>query len=163
MSGISAWIMSVAGISVLSVLVDLIMPNGQTKKYIKGIFAFVIILVIISPLPSLINKRFSIDDIFQEEISIQNEYIYEINRKKIEKIEKDILKDLENEGVRNLELNINANIFTYDLQIDTIFVDLSQVVINENLQHININELIKSSILKFVLIDCEKIIFGVNS
>lgn len=163
MSGISAWIMSVAGISVLSVLVDLIMPNGQTKKYIKGIFAFVIILVIISPLPSLINKRFSIDDIFQEEISIQNEYIYEINRKKIEKIEKDILKDLENEGVRNLELNINANIFTYDLQIDTIFVDLSQVVINENLQHININELIKSSILKFVSIDCEKIIFGVNS
>ena len=32
MSGISAWIMSVAGISVLSVLVDLIMPNGQTKN-----------------------------------------------------------------------------------------------------------------------------------
>lgn len=159
MSEISAWIMSVAGISILSVIVDLIMPNGQTKKYIKGIFAFVIVLVVISPLPSLINKNFKIDDIFQDKINIQENYVYEVNRIKIENLEESILKDLSNSGLKGVNININANIFTTDLEINTIFVDLSQVVINPNLQHIDINELIKSSIFKFISIDSSKIIF----
>lgn len=162
MSEISAWIMSIAGISVLSVIVDLIMPNGQTKKYIKGIFAFVIVFVIISPLPSLLNKNFKIDDIFQEKISIQEDYIYEINRIKIENLKESILKDLNITGVTGVEININANIFTNELEINTIFVDLSHVVINPNLQHIDINELIKSSILKFISIENSKIIFDSN-
>ena len=59
MNGISSWIMAIVGVSVLGVLVDLVMPNGQTKKYIKGIFAFIVVLVIISPLPNLLNKNFS--------------------------------------------------------------------------------------------------------
>lgn len=163
MSSISTWIMSIAGVSILSVIVDLIMPNGQTKKYIKGIFAFVIVFVIISPLPNLINKNFAIDDIFQGEINLQDTYIYEINRSKIESLEKAISNDLVKEGINGAIININANIFTSDFQINAIFVDLSQTVINPKLQHIDINELIKSSILKFVSIDASKIIFGSNS
>ncbi len=162
MSNISSWIMSIVGISVLSVLVDLIMPNGQTKKYIKGVFAFVIVFIIVSPLPSLINKNINIDDIFQEEVELQEQYIYQTNRNKLSTIEDSIISELEKNGVDKVGININANIFTRDMKINAIFVDLSQVVINENNEHININELVISSILKYITIDKKDIIFDSN-
>ena len=40
----TGWILSIAGVTILSVLVDLIMPNGQTAKYIKNVYAFMMIL-----------------------------------------------------------------------------------------------------------------------
>lgn len=162
MNSISSWIMSIAGVSVLSVLVDLIMPNGQTKKYIKGIFAFIIIFVIISPLPSLINEKFSLDDMFQEEIELQDEYFYQINRNRISSLEAAIMDEFKKNNLYGVRVSINANIFTREMEINAVFVDLSQVVINENLAHIDINELIKSSILKYINIDEEKIIFDSN-
>ena len=63
----TAWILSIAGVTILSVVVDLILPSGQTAKYIKNIFAFVMILVIISPLPALIKGNFNVNDIFESE------------------------------------------------------------------------------------------------
>jgi stage III sporulation protein AF len=162
MSGVSSWLMSVAGISILSVLVDLIMPNGQTKKYIKGVFAFIIVFVIISPIPSLIDEKFNIDDIFQEEIELQDEYFYQMNRNRLDGLENLIIQNLKEEGLSGVKVKINANIFTKNMKINAIFVDLSQVVINEKIKHIDINELVKSSILKYMVIDEKKIIFDSN-
>lgn len=63
MSDISIWILSIAGVIVLSVVVDLVMPNGSTSKFIKNIFAFVIVIVIISPIVSFLsNKNLVLDD-----------------------------------------------------------------------------------------------------
>ena len=58
-SSLSGWVLSIAGVISLSVIVELILPEGQLNKYIRGIFSFIIILVIIAPLPSLGGKNFS--------------------------------------------------------------------------------------------------------
>lgn len=158
---ISGWILAVAGICVLGVLVDLILPNGQTKKYIKGIFAFIVVFVIISPIPSLLNKEFSVDDIFEEDaIVIQEDFIYQINNDRLENIENMIKLDLKEQGVENVELILSANIFTNDMVIEAVFVDLSQVVLNEKLEHIDINELVAKSILKYVSVNKNNIVFN---
>ena len=46
------WVMSVAGIAILSVLADVILPAGETKKYIKTIIGIVVTLVLVQPLIS---------------------------------------------------------------------------------------------------------------
>ncbi len=161
MNGISSWIMAIVGVSVLGVLVDLVMPNGQTKKYIKGIFAFIVVLVIISPLPNLLNKNFSIDDIFEEDaIVIQEDFVYQVNRDRLETLENMIVADLKEQGVGNITVNISANVFTNKMKIEAVFVDLSQVVINQNLEHIDINELVAKSVLKYVSIDKNNIVIN---
>lgn len=161
MNGISSWIMAVAGICVIGVLVDLILPNGQTKKYIKGIFAFIVVLVIISPLPSILKKEFTIEDIFEENsIVIQEDFIYQVNKNRLETLENMIVSDLEEKGIHNISIIISANIFTNEMKIDTVFVDLSQIVINENIEHIDINELVVNSILKYIQIEKSQIIFN---
>lgn len=161
MNGISSWIMAIVGVSVLGVLVDLVMPNGQTKKYIKGIFAFIVVLVIISPLSNLLNKNFSIDDIFEEDaIVIQEDFVYQVNRDRLETLENMIVADLKEQGIGNITVNISANVFTNKMKIEAVFVDLSQVVINQNLEHIDINELVAKSVLKYVSIDKNNIVIN---
>lgn len=161
MNSISSWVMAVAGICVLGVLVELVLPNGQTKKYIKGIFAFIVVLVIISPLPSILKKEFSIDDIFEEDaIIIQEDFIYQVNKNRLETLENMVVTDLEEQGIKGVSIIINANIFTNQMKIDTVFVDLSHVVINENMEHIDINELVANSILKYISINKSQIVFN---
>lgn len=47
MSSFSVWVLSIAGICVLSVLVELVLPEGQTRKYIKAIFSFLLLLLLL--------------------------------------------------------------------------------------------------------------------
>ena len=151
MSSISAWVLSIAGVSMLGVLVELILPSGQTKKYVKGVFAFIVVLVIISPLPKLFCFEFQVENIFEEDaIIIQEDFIYEINRDRLSRVEEMIRLDLEEVGLKGVQVQLSANIFTKDMEIEAVFVDLSNLVLAENLQHKDINELIVKSVLKYV-------------
>lgn len=145
----TAWILSIAGVTVLSVLVDLILPSGQTAKYIKNVFAFIMILVIISPLPSLLKGNFKINEIFEsEEIVLQENFIYQINKDKLDQLEKNIESEIEEAGMQNVDVSISADVFSYQMKIKEIYVDLSDLVIDENVGHIDIRKAITKIIVK---------------
>ena len=147
----TAWILSIAGVTILSVAVDLILPSGQTAKYIKNIFAFVMILVIISPLPALIKGNFNVNDIFEsEEIVLQEDYIYQVNRDKLTALEEEIASSLEEKGIKNVVVTINADIFQIEMKILEVNVDLSDLVIDENSGHIDIEKAITEVVDRLV-------------
>ena len=147
----TAWILSIAGVTILSVAVDLILPSGQTAKYIKNIFAFVMILVIISPLPALIKGNFNVNDIFEsEEIVLQEDYIYQVNRDKLTALEEEITSSLEEKGIKNVVVTINADIFQIEMKILEVNVDLSDLVIDENSGHIVIEKAITEVVDRLV-------------
>lgn len=147
----TAWILSIAGVTILSVVVDLILPSGQTAKYIKNIFAFVMILVIISPLPALIKGNFNVNDIFEsEEIVLQEDYIYQVNRDKLTALEEEITSSLEEKGIKNVVVTINADIFQIEMKILEVNVDLSDLVIDENSGHIDIEKAITEVVDRLV-------------
>ena len=58
------WIMSIVGITALGVLMDILLPEGETSKYIKGIFALFTVFVIIYPLPKIVNGNFDYNSLF---------------------------------------------------------------------------------------------------
>ncbi|MEG1499865.1 MAG: hypothetical protein RR400_02215 [Clostridia bacterium] len=120
------------------------------------------VLVIISPLPKLVNKEYNIEDIFKEDgnYEIQDDFIFQLNSDRLEDLEKDMIKDLEKQGIYGVDFNISANIFTTDMKIDTVFVDLFNLVIKGENQHINTNEIIVQSVQKKIKIEKEKIIFN---
>ena len=142
---ISSWILSIAGVSLLSVLIDLFLPEGSINGYIKTVFNFAIILVIVTPVPSLLHKEFDTSLMFSnQEIVINNEYIYQLNRDKLTMLEQGIETKLEKEGLLNIDISISADIFTTQMLIESIYVDLSNLVISNNDKHINIeNEIIE--------------------
>ena len=149
-SSISAWIMSIAGVVCISVLVELIMPSGQMNRYIKGIFSFIILLVIISPIPKLLKKEFDFDNMFgQSEIVVQGDFLEEINYSKISSMQNRINEEIKNLGYINVEARIDADIFEQNMKIKAVYVDISKIVINQEATHTNIQE-VKKDILEIV-------------
>lgn len=57
----NAWILSVVGVICLGVLLEIVLPEGQTGKYVKGAFSLLVIFVIAAPLPKLLNSDFKLD------------------------------------------------------------------------------------------------------
>ena len=154
MNDVSSWVLSIAGVICLSVLIELVMPEGQMNKYIKSIFSFVIILVIILPLPKLIKKEIDDSNLFNyQEIELQTDYLKEINLSKVTSITKSINSDLEEMGYLNVNLSISADIFDEKMDYRGIYVNLRDLVILDNSRHKNIVEIkedIKVVIAKYI-------------
>lgn len=60
----SAWILGIAGVIALTALAEILLPEGETAKYIKGVLAVFIVAAIIAPLPYLLDGSFSFEEIF---------------------------------------------------------------------------------------------------
>ncbi len=150
-SSVSSWILSIAGVISLSVIVELMLPEGQINKYIRSIFSFIIVLVIISPLPSLIGKNFNFNDLsISQEYELQEDYIYQLNVYKTEAIQNEISSDIENSGYKNVIVSVSSENFSTNFKIKSVYVELSNLVISENAKHKNIID-IENEILNIVL------------
>lgn len=163
-SSISSWIVSIAGIVCISVIVELILPDGQMNKYIKGIMAFLITLVIILPLPKLLNSDKDYSNIFNydESINVDENYLYQLNLDKLNSLQNDIEKDVEKLGYENVKIYISADIFDSQMSFSSITVDISGLVITNNAEHKNISKIkkdITSIILSHVNLDEEVILY----
>ena len=128
MSGVSSWLLSIAGVIILSVLAEFVLPEGQINKYIKVIFSFVVLLVIILPLPKLFGKEFDFSNFFENsESALQEDYLYQLNIDKLTALNEDLAEKIEEEGLNNVVISINANVLCENLEIYSIFVDLCDI------------------------------------
>ena len=163
LSELSNWILSIAGIICVSVIVELILPEGQMNRYIKGVFSFIIILVVIMPIPKLVNKDFDFSNIFDESgYEIDSDYIYQINLDKINGVKSEIEKQVENRGYLNVVISINCEIFDNSMQYKSIFVYLYDLVISGQAEHNNISKIkkdISNIIMAIVDINEEAILY----
>ncbi len=160
---LSNWILSIAGIICVSVIVELILPDGQMNRYIKGIFSFIIILVVIMPIPKLLNRDFDFSKIFDNSgYEIDSDYLYQVNLDKMNSVKNEIEKQIEKRGYLNVVVSINCDIFDNSMQYKSIFVDLSDLVISGQAEHNNISKIkkdISSIIMAIIDIDEEAILY----
>ena len=163
-STLSSWIISIAGIICVSVVVELIMPSGQMNRYIKGIFSFVIILVIILPIPKLLKSKLDFSDLLDYgQIEVDENYLYQLNLDKLSFLKESIEEEAANMGYKNIIVSINADILSSAFQIKSVFVDLSQIGISGNAVHKDINEIrkdITKLVLKHIKIEEGKVLYS---
>ncbi len=76
------WVICLAGVAVISVLCDLIVPEGTTSKYIKTVIGFLITVTMLVPLAQAFN---SVKTMFGNEDSfVQTAFIDSTNSRKFE-------------------------------------------------------------------------------
>ena len=147
----------------MSVIVELILPDGQMNRYIKGIFSFIIILVVIMPIPKLLNRDLDFSNIFDNSgYEIDSDYLYQVNLDKMNSVKNEIEKQIEKRGYLNVVVSINCDIFDNSMQYKSIFVDLSDLVISGQAEHNNISKIkkdISSIIMAIIDIDEEAILY----
>lgn len=80
------WVVTVAGIAILSVLCDVILPEGQTRKYVKTVFGVVVTLVIVQPLIRIFdgNFDFSLSLSDGDSVGVQEQYIESVDTRQNE-------------------------------------------------------------------------------
>ena len=83
------------------------------NKYIKGILSFIIVLVIIMPLPKLLKTEVNFDKIFDynKNISVDEDYLYQLNLNKINIAKEDIEAKILKQGYKNVSVYVSADIF----------------------------------------------------
>lgn len=132
MNVVSSWLLSIAGVVILSVLAEFVLPEGQINKYTKVIFSFVILLVIILPLPKIFGKEFDMSKFFGDsENVLQKDYLEQVNLDKLTALSEGLNKKVIESGLNRVEISINANIFSENLEIYNIFVDLCDIEYTE--------------------------------
>ncbi len=139
----SGWILSVTAVICLTVLLDIIMPDGQMKKYVKGIVSIIVIFVIITPLASIAVGEF---DLTKGNITIDS----------------DMLDNLESTSDRYRETQLEAMLsdddITADVKIENdngkkkVEVIIQNQVLSENEMNI-LKQKVKDTVTDFLGID----------
>lgn len=139
----SGWILSVTAVICLTVLLDIIMPDGQMKKYVKGIVSIIVIFVIITPLASIAVGEF---DLTKGNITIDS----------------DMLENLESTSDRYRETQLEAMLsdddITADVKIENdngkkkVEVIIQNQVLSENEMNI-LKQKVKDTVTDFLGID----------
>lgn len=50
----AAWIMGITGVVCIGVLIEIVLPDGQAGKYVKGAFSLLVVFAVAAPLPSAV-------------------------------------------------------------------------------------------------------------
>ena len=114
------WVVTVAGIAILSVLCDVILPEGQTRKYVKTVFGVVVSLVIIQPLIGLFSNGFELGSAGSDGISPQTQYLESVANRKNDYAIHTVWKLLDSKGlnVKNIQLIRGEDILTLEFDAD---------------------------------------------
>lgn len=103
----SAWLMSIVGVVALSVLLEIMLNDGETSKFIKGIFSLAVVLIIITPLPKFILNDFDFNKIFDSDKYQYDNVFVEKTAKERNAIREEKTKTLLNEnGVKTDRVKI---------------------------------------------------------
>ena len=155
----TGYILSILGIIVAGVVIDIIIPSGQINKYIKAIYSIFVVAVLISPLVQFLSKTqdFKISYIEHKTDTELLKYIYTARVKSAEESIENILK---NEGLSGVDIILEFSIQNEKLEYNSCKVNLKKLVISSDKQHINKYEFIKKIIKENTNLTDERIIIN---
>ena len=135
----TSYILSIVGIVFLGVLVDVIMPDGEMNKYVKGVFSIIALCVILSPLPKLFGKNIDFDSALYDTTasSIDLDFLEATQKQMKNQLEITLRSRFKDSGFDNVEVDILSEMSNYKFNIKKVIIDIKNMVINQNMAHIN--------------------------
>lgn len=162
---IRQWCEGIIVAVIISIIIEMIVPEGKNKKYIKVIIGIYIMFVSLSPLLELLEYDFKFDDIFTFDSSVEVSKNLDSSIKDVYvlAIEENIKLELENLGYNicfvNVYTDINyENIEKIELKVNGKKGNIEPIIIGESRnqeEYKDIIEFIKNN----YFIDSEAIIF----
>lgn len=109
---ISSWVQGIVIAVIISTLIEMILPDSSIKKYVRTVIGVYVVFVIISPIITKITGKeikissYELPKIETKETISINTNAY-IETEYINKIKKDIIKNIEEKGYKVLEINLD--------------------------------------------------------
>lgn len=154
MSALGGWILGILGIVVIGAVIDLVLPSGRMNKYVKSVFAAVTVLVVILPLPNLLKNGCSADEFIPNiKVETDDKYLEYTQNIKKNYIIKGLKAALSNDGITLGEMSIEGDFSSVAPVITAVKINLSQVVIVGQSEHINKYELLRNKVSLYLAVD----------
>ena len=116
------WVVTVAGIAILSVLCDVILPEGQTRKYVKTVFGVVVTLIVVQPVIQLFNGGISgIYTSADSNMETQQQYIQNVRDRKTDNALKSIKVLLEENDLTVESITVSDAEQTVNVQLNAVY------------------------------------------
>ncbi len=107
------WVLSVAGIAILSVICDVILPEGETRKYIRTVFGIAVTLVIVQPVVVLLSGNTAWDSPVQQQ-PLQQSYVESVSVRQEEQNVRQLKEALSAKGIE-AEIDVSDQAVTVRL------------------------------------------------
>ena len=154
-----AYVISILGITICGVLIEIILPSGSTSKYVKSIYAVFVIAVILNPVIQFFAKNKGLD-IKYNDMEISDKLIDYINTQKVESVKSSIILELNQQGAENVDIILNFEQQNNQIIYKSCIVDLKNLTYTPSDKHISKYELIIDVIKQHTNLTDEVIIFN---
>lgn len=148
------WILSIIGVVLLVSIFSLLTPSGRLNKIIKGIFSFIISLVIISPVLSYFTDTDVAFTYDFSDIAYDKLYLSYVAEESVNQKQQNCIKIAEELGISEAQVIIEYSVGqAFEIQISGVTVNLRNSVINSESEHINIIDNLRMSISEYLNIN----------
>ena len=124
MEFLSSWLQGIMIAVIVSTLIEMILPSGNNKKYIKVVLGIYVVFNIITPVVNqFFHSDFELSSIFKIEEYTNKIETYEVNTKNIDmnKTNENSIKQI---YISNLKNDIEAKLKEKDYQVNQIEVEI---------------------------------------
>ena len=150
---ILSWIMSILAVVALKLIADLLLGSKRMGKFVSAIFASLTILIIVAPLPNILRNGIGGDNIlFVPGIEVDDSYLEYANRLRLGSLERGVKETLSKEGYNGVEVEIKGE-FNDEIKITSVLINLSNLVMDEKVVHINKYEAITRLVSGYLGVD----------
>lgn len=152
----SGYILSILGIVIMGVFIDIIIPTGTISKYIKSIYSIFIVAVLLMPIIKFFNKSNALELVYKD-FELQENLMLNISQRRIDNLELEIENYLTNEGFSLIDIELEFSIENNELTIKSCRANLENMSSSTDKQHINKYEFIAEVVNKFTNLKAEDI------
>lgn len=152
------YILSILGIVILGIFIDIILPSGSVNKYIKSLYSIFVIAVILNPLLTFFSqhKDFKLQYVDYETNTKLLNYIY---NQRVNALEKEIILECSSNGFDKIDINLNYIVENNQIVYSSCQINLKNLVIHTDKQHINKYEFINEVVRNKTNLTNEEIIY----
>lgn len=154
----SGYVLSILGIVLIGVIIEVVIPTGNISKYIKSIFSIFVVAVILSPVINFISNKNNFKLTYTD-YQLDSELIEYIYSNRVKNMETEIENYLQQEGFSNIDIKIVFSIENNEITYKNCNVNLQNMEISADKQHINKYEFIKDVVINYTNLTDEEIIF----
>ena len=139
---LSSWVKNLCLALIVVSILEMLLPNNKTKKYVKLVMGLYILFSIIAPFVENNNElKLNIEDLYEKysvETSTTSESINQasmdsrLDELYVQKLENDIIQKLDEEGYIIEECNVKAHISNDDTGIESITIRIKEKKENED-------------------------------
>lgn len=116
---LNTWAQRIIIVVIICTIIEMILPEGKNKKYIKIVMGIYVVFTIISPIIAKINNKEKIDLEKYLDVNVSNETIETSATMDTNKYIEEVYKEKLKEDVKEKLLNINYETKNVNLEIET--------------------------------------------